>query len=308
MQELMRLQQSESFIKPRTFRPDLSEATQILLLNALSFDTARRPQNARIFTEDLAQALLGKITADDARATIVVPSPNQDSTPGVIDVPNTEIYPVENTVAQARATEANAGARTSAPNLPPRGTVNVPAGRETIAKPQGRKFPLIPLLIIALIAATAIIAVKTLWPSVWPGSTGGVTQSPTPQTASPSPGAPGTELTLTYWVTVRQKNSPGRAPFQVPGEMYFNPGDILHFSFTSPQTGYLYIINEGPPVAGQASSFNFLFPTTTTNQGSAQISGGKTVRIPGHDEGFELDKEQGVEKLWLIWSASEVAD
>src|SRR5262245_60386984 len=75
MQELMRLQRSESFVAPRALRPDLPEAAQILLLNALSFDSGRRPQNSRIFAEDLAQALTGMISVADARATIAVSSP-----------------------------------------------------------------------------------------------------------------------------------------------------------------------------------------------------------------------------------------
>jgi eukaryotic-like serine/threonine-protein kinase len=307
MQELMRLQRSESFVKPRALRPDLPEAAQILLLNALSFDAARRPQNARIFTEDLAQALLGKISADEARATVVVPPPDQSKAPGP---PNTEIYPVENTAAQARTTAPNVVAQTSAPKSPPGRIAPVSAGRDTLAKPSGRKFPVIPILIIAIIAATAVIAVKTLWPSVWPGSTAEVMQSPTPRTAAPNPAAPKQELTFAYWVTVQLKRLQNKKPSRLPGEIYFTPGDILHFYFTSPQTGYLYIINEGPPPTGQASSFNYLFPTTTTNEGSARISaGGNPLRIPDHNDGFVVDdKEQGVEKLWLIWSASEVAD
>jgi hypothetical protein len=138
----------------------------------------------------------------------------------------------------------------------------------------------------------------------------GVTASPSPQTTSPSPVLPGTELSFTYWITVRRnpKRFPGETPFQVPGEMLFAPGDIFHFTFTSPQTGYLYIINESPPVPGQASSFNILFPTSTTNDSSAQIPAGQTVRIPGHDAGFVLDKEQGAEKLWMIWAGVEMTE
>src|SRR5215510_8769278 len=79
MQELMRLQRSESFVEPRAFRPDLPEAAQILLLNALSFDPGRRPQNARIFAEDLAQALIGRISVADARATVALPTPASGS-------------------------------------------------------------------------------------------------------------------------------------------------------------------------------------------------------------------------------------
>src|SRR5215471_4419280 len=79
MQELMRLQQSESFARPKNLRPDLPEAAQLLLINALSFDPHRRPQNARFFAEDLAQALIGKISASDARATVALPTPASDA-------------------------------------------------------------------------------------------------------------------------------------------------------------------------------------------------------------------------------------
>ncbi len=115
MQELMRLQRSESFVQPRTFRPDLPEAAQILLLNALSFDPGRRPQNARIFTEDLAQALMGKISAADARATIVVPSPDFGSAHGADGLPVAQVNTAESPVP---VTGANAAARTSAPDSP----------------------------------------------------------------------------------------------------------------------------------------------------------------------------------------------
>jgi hypothetical protein len=183
--------------------------------------------------------------------------------------------------------------------------------QDIIAKPSGRKFPVIPILIIAIIAATAVIAVKTLWPSVWPGSTAQVTQSPTPQTASPSPVAPGAERTLTYWITVRKNpmKFPGEAPRQVPGQvkMDFNQGDILHFSFTSPQACYLYIINESPPVSGQASNFYILFPTQTTNEFSSRIPVGKTLRFPDHNDGLILE-ESGTDQIWLIWSARELPE
>jgi hypothetical protein len=101
---------------------------------------------------------------------------------------------------------------------------------------------------------------------------------------------------------------PNDAPFQLPGEILFTPGDQIHISFISPQRGYLYLINESPSVAGQATSFNTLFPTPTANQGSALLSAGQTFRIPDHDRGFVFDKERGAEKLWLIWAAGELTE
>src|SRR5262245_57708865 len=190
MQELMRLQRGESFVTPRAFRPDLPEAAQILLLNALSFNPARRPQNARIFAEDLAQALMGKISAADARATAAVPSPGQGPAHDADEPPAAEIYPTENP-APARVTDANAAARTSAPNSSRSQTNPIAADREAFAKPKGRKLPIIAgLIIVIAIASAAIIAAGILWPSIWPGLKTDITQSPSPQTTSPSPAAP----------------------------------------------------------------------------------------------------------------------
>jgi serine/threonine protein kinase len=307
LQELMRLQKGESFVLPRAFRPDLPEAAQILLLNALSFDAGRRPQNSRIFTEDLAQALIGKISVADARATIAVPAPVPGSANAAAEPLATQIDPLENPI-QARATTPNVAARTSAPNSPRSETSPMKDGGETKAKPKGGKFPIVAGLIIAIgvAAAAGVFGVPRLY--AWLNTN--VTPSPTPLTATPSPAAPGAELTFSYWITVRKdpKLYPNDPPIQFAEEKVFPQGYRVFISFISPQRGYLYIINESPSVAGQATSLNTLFPTPTANQGSSLLSAGQTVRIPDHDDGFVLDKEQGKEKLWLIWAASELTE
>src|SRR5262249_20289381 len=58
----------------------------------------------------------------------------------------------------------------------------------------------------------------------------------------------------------------------------------------------------------QAPSFNILFPTPTSNQGSSQLSAAQTIRIPEYADGLVFDEEKGVEKIWLIWAADEVAE
>jgi len=307
LQELMRLQKGESFVTPRAFRPDLPEAAQILLLNALSFDPGRRPQNARIFTDDLAQALIGKISASDARATIAVPAPVPGSAHVAGDPLETQIDTLD-TPIQARATAPNVAARTSSPNSPVSETNPIKERKETGAKPKRSKFPIVAGLIIAIgvAAAAGVVGVPRL--KAWLNTN--VTPSPTPLTATPSPAASVAERSFSYWITVRKdpKLYPNEAPFQLPGEIVFTPGDQIHISFISPQRGYLYIINESPPVKGQDTSFNTLFPTPTTNQGSALLSAGQTFRIPDHNDGFVFDKERGAEKLWLIWAAAEVSE
>lgn len=272
MQELMRLQQAESFAKPQSLRPDLPAAAQTLLMNALSFNPQQRPQNARVFAEDLAQALTGNIKIADERETIAVPVHEMIADQRRATMPTPRIKTEE---GQARATDAIA-------TQPPR------------AKSKSGKLPVIlGVLIIAIIAAA--IAVKTLLPSAESNSKPPVVEA---------------ARTLNYSVTLRKDPAryPDSAPFQLPGEVVFSPGDRIHFSFSSPQSGFLYIINESPAAAGQTSSFNILFPSPTANQGSAQLAAGQTARIPDHDIGFVFDKEQGAEKLWLIWAADAVAE
>src|SRR5262245_37931443 len=319
MQELMRLQRSESFVEPRAFRPDLPEAAQILLLNALSFDPGRRPQNARIFAEDLAQALIGRISVADTRTTVAVPSPipgpahdaipAPGGPPARDTTPSTWIDTPENPIP-ARATDANAAARTSAPNSPRSETAPIRDGRETSAKPRGGKFPIIAGLIIVIGAAAAAGVVLIPRLSAWLNQKQNHTQSPNPQTATPSPAAPEAERSFNYWLMVRKnpKLYGDGPPSHLPAEIPFAVGDQIHISFISPQRGHLYIINESPAVKGQASSFNMLFPTPTANEGISQISAGKTISIPEHSDGFVFDEEQGEEKVWMIWAAGELAE
>lgn len=331
MQELIRLQKTESFVKPQTFRPDLPGAAQTLLINALSFDHRRRPQNARIFAEDLAQALTGNIKVAGERPTVAIPA-----LPGGAAPAGADRSPAREMIAEAsldttampqvktegvKATDKIPAATLSAPDLPGSWTAPNIAIQTSNLKPKVRKLPIIAGLIIVIIAAG--IAVKTLTPSAVTDSNSNAVETPTPQASEPAssnaatpepatsePASSEAERTIHYSVTMRKdpKRYPNSAPFQVPGEVIFSPGDRVHFSFNSPQIGYLYIINESPPAKGQASSFNILFPAPTANEGSARLSAGQNVRIPDHDIGFVFDEEQGTEKLWLIWAADAVTE
>src|SRR5262245_33876400 len=321
MQELMRLQKSESFVSPQTFRPDLPGAAQTLLINALSFDPRRRPQNARIFAEDLAQALTGNIKVAGERATIAVPAPHvgSDKSPAreIIAEASLDTTPIAQVKTVAgKAPDKIPPAQSSEPDLLRSGTAPSAPAQTTNLKPKVRKLPIFAVLILGIIAAG--VAYKTLTPSAETDTNQRVVETPTPQTpdpaasqpASPDPAGAEAERTINYSVTMRKdpKRYPDSAPFQVPGEVIFSPGDRVHFSVISPQRGYLYIINESPPAKGQASSFNILFPAPTANLGSAELSAGQTVRIPNHDIGFVFDEEQGTEKLWLIWAADALAE
>jgi hypothetical protein len=111
--------------------------------------------------------------------------------------------------------------------------------------------------------------------------------------------------TLTYSVTLQRdpKRFPGQKAIQVTADHVFSAGDGVRLAFMSPQGGHLYIFNESPRRAGGPRSVNVLFPSPTSNDGSARLDGGQTVTIPDRGNGFVFDEEQGVERLWIIWSA-----
>ena len=162
------------------------------------------------------------------------------------------------------------------------------------------------IILLALVVALAASL-------VWAAATGKFSRSsPNPESAGavslPSATAP--ERVLTYSITA-QKNPklyPGSKPFQLPGEVIFSPGDRVRFTVSSPQAGYLYVINESPAASHAAPSFNVLFPSTTSNNNSAQLAANQQIQIPERGDGFIFDAEQGTEKLWLVWSANAVAE
>ncbi len=112
------------------------------------------------------------------------------------------------------------------------------------------------------------------------------------------------ESRLTYYFSVRKPNS--QEWVRYGREMITPAGYFLRFYFSSPQSGHLYLLNEGPVPRGKMASFNILFPTPTTNQGSSLLNANQTLQFP-HDDTLRLDADQGIEKLYIIWSAQEIA-
>jgi serine/threonine protein kinase len=161
------------------------------------------------------------------------------------------------------------------------------------------------VLLIALAAmalATAAIVTVAIWRS---------RQQRTSASAVPPPSAPVTpeERTLTYWITV-QKFRDGRAygdPFPVAGEINFEADYQIRVHIRSPQPGYLYIFNQGPPSTSAPPEFVVVFPSETANKGSSFLAAGDVVQIP-EKSWLQFDKQQGVEKLWLVFSENAVPE
>ena len=108
------------------------------------------------------------------------------------------------------------------------------------------------------------------------------------------------QQSLAYSITVKGPREP--QPFQLAGEIIFQPGYQIALNLSSPQPGYLYALNEGPLPDGRLT-FNLLYPTPGR---SPQLQANTTARIPAEPNWIEFDTAAGVEKLYLVWAAKPV--
>lgn len=117
------------------------------------------------------------------------------------------------------------------------------------------------------------------------------------------PPPPAVQRTLTYYFSV---SKPGPANWiRYNRALQIIPaGYRLRFYFSSPEQGHLYLLNEGPAPRDGMASFNILFPTATTNNGSSALSANQELQFPGGEPMF-LDKDEGDEKVYMVWSSQE---
>ena len=153
------------------------------------------------------------------------------------------------------------------------------------------------------IAAMVLFTVGIFGVSMWRAA-----REPQPNSA---PAVPATvaERTLTYWITVQKfkDDKPYQDPFTLAGEINFEADYQIRVNVRSPQSGYLYIFNEGPPATGVQPEFVIVFPSPTANNGTSLLKAGQLVQIPD-PTWLKFDKQEGVEKLWLVFGAEAVPE
>jgi hypothetical protein len=117
------------------------------------------------------------------------------------------------------------------------------------------------------------------------------------------------ERSFRYSIEVQKYRGgkPYQKPYQIPGEINFEPDDRIHLWFSSADQGYLYLINKGPETTGPENCM-ILSPD---NGRSALIEANHTVQLPPpsgrpEEDWIAFDKEAGAEQLWMIWSAQPI--
>ena len=98
-------------------------------------------------------------------------------------------------------------------------------------------------------------------------------------------------LVLTYRLEVQKK---GDAPREASSGEIFHAGDRFRLRIEAPQTGFLYLINEGPGPSGRRR-FWVLYPPVS---GSAALAADRPF-----ETGWNVfDLNPGTERLWLVFA------
>jgi class 3 adenylate cyclase len=128
----------------------------------------------------------------------------------------------------------------------------------------------------------------------------------TPGTVVSGPNA-AAERTFSYSMIVQKYRNgrPYQKPFTIPGELNFEADDRIQLLFTSPEQGYLYLVNKGPD---NKTNSMILYPDDAQ---AALLPANQPVQIPAPSKNADedwigFDKEVGTEQLWVIWSAKPV--
>jgi serine/threonine protein kinase len=128
-------------------------------------------------------------------------------------------------------------------------------------------------------------------------------ENPVGATSQPQPTPPA--RSFNYWLEVQKMRGrkPYKAVFLSSGKEIFETGYRFRLNVSSPEPGFLYIFNEGPP-SRSGTSFTIIYPLPSTNQGLATLGGNQVVQSGWNT----FVGESGTENFWIVWSTSTVPE
>ncbi len=277
--ELLEMQRGGVRVNPCDLRPSLSDEASQIILRALRFDPNERFQSARELGDVLSRALSQETTLDQNRAE----RPQIPATHLATDA----IPPAKQTGDLSSKTIAvgyqPAPVQTLDGSVYPADLLD-----ESPAAKPWLKIGVALILIAAVVGAASILIWKR---NALFGKKEVTASSP--------------ERSLNYSLTVQKMRDgkPYQDTFETSGQEIFENGWKVRMNLSSPQAGFLYLLNEGPAAGGE-TTYNVLFPEAKTNNGSPQVNVDQKLQTAW----MQFDEHQGTEKFWLVWSASPVKD
>lgn len=237
--EMYQLEKDGVLVPPSELRPDLPREAERVIMSALEFQAEKRPQNARIFGQYLANEL-------------------RKNSEGVTD----EFYSSVKTEWAALRDLS----------IPPDSS-HFSVATQVMSEPFDKKKVqwLKWVLIVSLI--TAGLSISTAF-VIWNFSDSNVDQA----IQATVPPDSGVQHEFYYSLTV-QKMRYGKkfeAPFQSTGREIFETGWKFIINLQPDADGYMYVFNEGKGEMGN-TVFSLLFPSPTVNNGSTMVSTGQKI-------------------------------
>ncbi|HWQ32577.1 MAG TPA: DUF4384 domain-containing protein [Blastocatellia bacterium] len=80
------------------------------------------------------------------------------------------------------------------------------------------------------------------------------------------------------------ENAAEWTPERVAADTPLRMGERVRFSFESPQSGYLYVIDRERYADGSMGEPYLIFPTSRTRNGDNQVAAGRIIEIPAQDD------------------------
>ncbi len=276
--ELLQMQQAGVRIKPSDLRPSLAPEAERVILRALAFNPGDRYPGPREFGDALSRALLQQ------SGSIEVPRET------ALAVPPTQLHTEETPLAQViPASPANTiqtPFHAAQPVLPAAAAPVQVEGRSGLGS------------LLAVVLGLAVLALGgfAIWHFIH-------TRSEEKAGGTPPPAAVERQLNYGLKVQKMRNGQPFQDPFDSSGQEIFENGWKFRLNMTSPQEGYLYLLNEGPTADG-ATTYNVLFPEGKTNGGSPRVTANQKLETAW----MRFDDHQGTEKFWIVWSMTPVKE
>src|SRR6266850_1385810 len=290
--ELLQMQQTGVRVKPADLRPSLPLKAQEVILKALSYNSVDRYSGPR----ELADSFAGAIAQDLQSGGIQQYAD--------VALPRTQLSSEETPLAKA--------ARSPQPK-----TLQVPFRAAERPGPSGAQFPPGPSVaqlglggraegsgrskskLVPLLAGLGVLVIAVAVLATW-----FALHSPTNEAKNPPPPS-GAERLLSYGLTVQKMRSgrPYQDTFESSGQEIFENGWKFRMRLTSPQAGYLYLLNEGPS-AGGATTYNLLSAPSSTDSNLPPVTANQKTETAW----MVFDEHQGTEKFWIVWAAEAVPE
>jgi tRNA A-37 threonylcarbamoyl transferase component Bud32 len=288
--ELLQMQQTGVRVKPADLRPSLPLKAQDVILKALSFNPGDRYPGPREFADPFAAAIAQDFhtggTPEPAPFVLPPTQLSSEETP----LAKKPAGPQPKTLAVPfRAAQPPDPADVSMGTGPSIAQLGLGGRTDGGRRSKSKLLPLVAAVGVLIMGAAVVGA----WLFI---------SSRKKETKS-TPATSGAERLLSYGLTVQKMRSgrPYQDTFESTGQEIFENGWKFRMRLNSPQTGYLYLLNEGP-AAGGVTTYNLLSITPDTK--GDPVSANQKIETGW----MVFDEHQGTEKFWVVWAAQPVPE